>query len=187
MTLFENFVVTTIIAGLVGVLFGLWRDKRFAEFKNDIEQRAFEHRTRFLSLHEKRAEIIAQLYQKITLAQRLIKHASFPLPIPFDDDKRHREAFQAYLDFEYFSDENRIYFTKKQCEILDALEKLTGLGALSTRAHQGDLTDESKKYAKVQLKEALEGIPPLQESLEDTFRELLGIELEENRELTPAQ
>lgn len=194
MTLLENFFYTTIIATAIGAIFGLFRDKRFADYKADLERRDFEHRTRFSKLHERRAEIIAELYQRMVNTHRLIRYESFPIPTFVDEDGEEIKgepidrAFQAYIDFDYFFDENRIYFTKEQCTMLDGLSRLMSKGSMATRPRQKYITDpEVIEFVNTQLKEALTEIPQVLESLEDTFRKLLGIELDEKKDLTPSE
>ena len=181
---FETFIASTLVAALIGTGFGFWSDKKLSSFKDTLQRRLFEHQTRFASLHEKRAQIIAKLYKQIINTNRLIKNASLPLPTFIDaqgaeeKDTRGDIAFNAYIEFLYFFNENRIYFTKKQCEMLDGLSGLMATGSMATLPFQKDiLDDETREFVKTRLKDALTDIPPVLESLEDTFRELLGIEL----------
>jgi Na+-translocating ferredoxin:NAD+ oxidoreductase RnfG subunit len=67
-------IVSALVNGLIVggiILFFEYRIKqRFAEFEKSLEKEAFEHETRFTKLHEKRAEVIAELYKYLVRLQR---------------------------------------------------------------------------------------------------------------------
>lgn len=121
---------TTIIvsiggsAALFGALAWLTRsiivhflDKDVERFKNALQLKAIEHQVRFNSLHIKRAEIIAELYQRLEVANTAING------IKSSEDKNFSEKDKAMSDTAVLScieairffRQNELYFDEELC------------------------------------------------------------------------
>lgn len=125
-------VIATLVSALVSVVIGWLRDRNLAQFKDDLRNEAFKRETKFVNLHEKRAEMIADIYRLLAIAQDNVERAILPLPVT--PDKRGDSAFKAFWELKQSFNQNRIFFSSSQCTKLDELLKLIGVRWLT--AHQ---------------------------------------------------
>jgi len=81
-------------------------DQKLEELRNSFRMRAFEHETRFLRLHEKRAEILAELYKKLVEAASAARVFVVPINLGTDeenDKQRYKVAMEKITFFyDYF-------------------------------------------------------------------------------------
>ena len=70
-------------------------------FKASLEQAAFEHQVRFSHLHERRAEVIAELYAKLReLYEAILIFAHLAQMAGESNEKNAERAFQALQQFD---------------------------------------------------------------------------------------
>src|SRR6266404_4781240 len=98
-------------------------DMAIETLKSDLELKTIEHQVRFSKLHERRAEVIAELYGYFVEA--LWSAESFLTPMEWAGEpnkaEKHREAMNELVRLYRFFDKNRIYLPPEICA---ALEKL---------------------------------------------------------------
>jgi len=153
------------------------------KLKNSLQMVAVEHQVRFSKLHEKRAEVIADLYTRLVDAERTGDH--FVKVGVWDDDKR-REAYatteQSLVDLYFFVEKNRIYLPESVCDLLTNFVLAVRSNAISMHfyAHiepttiNQTLIEERAKVLK-QVLESVQGqIPAARKALESEFRTILG-------------
>ena len=91
--------------------------------KSDLELKAIEHQVRFSKLHERRAEVIAELYGY--LVEALWAAESFLSPIEWagepKKEEKHVSAMNKLLDLYRYFDKNRIYLPPEICASLEKL------------------------------------------------------------------
>ena len=140
MSIIEVLVTSTLVSGLVAGLIGLWRDRNMEQFKNELRAEAFEHETRFASLHGRRADVVGELYRLMVVAQERIEAAAQPKLIvptivgePEARDTLGDQAYQAYQEFETYRDLNRLYLTKDQTVMTDEIVTMMRSAALAAR------------------------------------------------------
>ena len=92
--------------------------------KHELQIVAVEHQIRFSKLHEKRAEVIAELYGLLVKLHRAT--SSFVHPIEFKGEPTKREkyeiAWKTMGEFNQFLDEHRIYLPESICKQLEKFE-----------------------------------------------------------------
>jgi hypothetical protein len=91
------------------------------QLKHSLEVLAAEHQVRFSKLHEKRADVIAELYK--LLVEAFWAAQSFVSPMEFGGEKskpeKHQEAITKLREFFTFFGTHRIYLPESICKLLD--------------------------------------------------------------------
>lgn len=172
------------IAWLIRKLFesGLQRD--LERFKSELESKRFEHQTRFSLIHQKRAEVLSNLYSRLARAKSLLGDlvAIFQPGGQLLPEKKKKTADSLNDASSYFF-EHRIFLNKTTAiqveEVLSAMREAfvafdtSQLENVEYRPDSTGLWMES--YNNVRDK-----ISPLLSELEMEFRKTLGF-IEENR------
>ena len=106
-----------------------WLARSLEKFKVDLQLAAFEHETKFTGFHEKRAEVIAELYKRLVQLQisvsalvSTVEETKECESSPFEPN--YKKAFQSVLPFKQYFEENRLYLAKDLC---DRLEEFWGV------------------------------------------------------------
>ena len=157
------------------------------QLKNSLQIRAIEHQIRFSKMHERQAEIIAEIYRMLVVA--ISEAESFLSPISFNGEatkqEKHVKARQKLGElFQYYSVE-KIYVPSSLCnaleKIMQDIQKYISAFGVWTSYEEFELTDESqqKKFeAWQQGYEAIQKLlPAVKASLENEFRKILGSEI----------
>ena len=159
-------------------------DIEIERWKSSLQIVAIEHQVRFTKLHEKRAEIIADLYKRLI---DLHRHAEFFVvtrennPDPAKDEE-FRKLQQEMADFRKFYEQHQIYLPLGLCTALEGLVgQITGnvwaagiFGRIqypNERVLQQSEDAFTKGYAAFEEK-----IPAARKALESEFRKILGVE-----------
>jgi len=190
-----NFAFTSALVGALAFvgrsLIGRWLDRDLENYKAklqatnatelerlraDLELIAFEHETRFAKLHEKRAEVIAELYKRLVRAMNSIRYMAEatqdPEKQPFKeqltkDGAKHGSEFWTYFD------EHRIYFNRDLCEKLDKIRVEFEMVYIWDLTSGGP--DDIKTWIKIWDKMHIR-IPEIRKDIENTFRKMLGVD-----------
>src|SRR6266498_2439015 len=90
--------------------------------KGSLQILATEHQVRFTKLHEKRAEIIADLYKKLVTLHRsgeffVITRENNPDP---SKDKEFRELQERMSEFQQFYEQHQIYLPLHVCNSFES-------------------------------------------------------------------
>jgi hypothetical protein len=165
--------------------------REIAHLKSSLELVAFEHQTRFSVLHEKRAEIIANLYGKIV---DLYKAANFVRLFQSMNDSEKEKKCKLLLDtFDSSRDffgKHRIYFDKDCCaKIVSFMDKLSiAFGTLASfvEGREAIKLDDDQEYEEWDkaMRIMEQEIPVVKNALEESFRELLGVLQTSNKSFT---
>jgi hypothetical protein len=91
--------------------------------RHALELAAMEHRVRFTGFHERRAEVIAELYTKLVEASWAMGY--FVSPIDYQSDPPKEEKYVAAMNataeaFRFF-DRNRLFLSARAAALVDAL------------------------------------------------------------------
>lgn len=190
MSIIEVLVTSTLVSGLVAALvatlLGLWRDKNLEKFKDDLRAGRFRFETKFASWHEQRAEVVAELYQRIVVALGQIDRASLTVkPIPKTDrqtllgDTLGGRVYKASSEVNVYFKLNHLYFTKDQIGTLDKITMRLNVAAwVVTLLQFEDLTEKFVAERREELDQGIEELRELREILEESFKDALGAELE---------
>lgn len=178
-------------------------DRRFKAFEKELEIKSREYQagldtdleshkaklniehTQYLKLHERRLEIMVEIYKKIAeLDRTMYIMTAIMKPIPPGKDINEMEQEQinaandAYQNFKTFYQDNKIFFNEETCKLLDTLQTMywDSLWDGTVRQRIGS-TDFKFNYenAKKASDTVREHIPPVRQNLEKEFRTILGV------------
>lgn len=152
--------------------------------RHDLEKATIEHQVRFSKLHEKRAEVIAELYG--FLVQAYWDISSFASHTEWQGEPRKQEKYAAAMNssasFFRFFDKHRIYIPEPLCNQVDEFAqamrgKAIGFGVYVSQ-EDGALPDhvlQQKREAWVDAwKYFEEEAPNARAALENELRAILG-------------
>ena len=169
-----------VIAALTYLLRSIWGQmlsRDLEKFKTDLRTAAFEQETRFARLHERRAEVIAELYKR--LARMNQRFESYLSPLQVGDEDAHsekgKEAATCANDFFDYFNESRIYLDGPLCA------EIAELGVKVRHAWVDFAVPPDQRRGKRWLdvwNKFGQDIPPLRQSIERRFRDMLGVERE---------
>ena len=192
-------VIGTLILGLVWLLcrealkrvldkdverFKRELDKDVERFKTELQKAVFEHQVRFSSLHEKQAEVVAQVYASLVQVDRDV--LEYVKQFTYTTDPTHEQkiaaveaSYKAFRDCFY---PRQIYLPKATRERVKALaNKLAGVANKMTQGLKyGKLPSSAEGEPPKDLRgEAWDDfgrqIPQLLTALEDDFERLIGL------------
>ena len=134
------------------------------------------HQTRFVRLHETRAEIIAELYKRLVKAEDAIY--TLLGDVQPAGQKEREELFQSTGELTsglvQFFQEHRIYFDEELCARLEAL----ALNLQQAWLHGSPyvtVSPERREQTQNRLNEIAKVIPLVRDGIEARFREMLGV------------
>jgi hypothetical protein len=121
--LWRNAALLLVIAFLGRSLVGNFLTKDIEKFKGDLQVAAIEHQIRFSKLHEKRAQVLADLYKLLVVATWETESFASPMEFSGEPDKgqKFRQALEAITAYFRFFDQHRIYLPEELCTSLQAL------------------------------------------------------------------
>lgn len=159
-------------------------DATIEHLKTELQLRTIEHQVRFSRLHEKRAEVIAELYGY--LVEALWEAESFLSPIEWAGEptkkEKHNQAMNKLVELYRYFDKHRIYLPPEVCASLEALfldvrSQVIKFGVW-VRYEDHELSGDSytkKSDAWDSGWDTIKNqVPVARESLENEFRSLLG-------------
>ncbi len=161
-------------------------DKSIEQLKNSLQMTALEHEVRFSKLHERRAEVIEELYGRLVALQKDAQH--FAIGEGYTPDKQKQDAAylmieSAIFDLSDFIELRRIYLPEQFCAsskiFLEAIRKHTiavwvnGSVGYDPMPH---VLEERRVVFKEAYRACEQDIPALRSLLEYEFRKLLDPE-----------
>lgn len=183
-----NFLLNAVISGIV--IFAArsiilhWIDKNITAYKSELQSIAFERQVRFTKLHEKRAEIISELYAQLDDTHRDLR--SFLNPVQWGSDvtvnKKERVAEESANKLIRHYRRNKIFLPLDVCDLIEAIIKDIHAAwniyevyvkiPSTTSPNAG--ADSNKWFESFKIVE--NKIPPVKQKLEGELRRLLGDE-----------
>ena len=156
--------------------------KDIEKFKADLQLSAVEHQVRFSKLYERRAEILAELYELLVKATWETSRFTSLMQWEDDPDKKeqYRTAMNAIAAYFRFLDQNRIWLPSDICEPLEEFAKALRKPTieLDTYLSIENPTAQTLQDLRNAWKEAWElvenDIPKLRKAIEERFRSILG-------------
>jgi len=149
-------------------------DSTIERLKNELQIATIEHQIRFSRLHEKRGEVIAELYKKLVEAIDCTEIFSATA-----DMEKFPKTFRKIKEFTQFFDKHRIYFPESIClqleDIGDKIRSPTiGLGVFSSMEQPNPkIVHEQFKAWKSAWKSIKEQVPSARKEIENEFRKIL--------------
>jgi hypothetical protein len=160
-------------------------DAEIERLKNSLQMAALEHGVRFSKLHERRAEVIAELYKRFVVALQIAER--FVLSGAHRDQPERQEEFTATVNglFEFYQylETNRIYLPGGTCVLLDKFvqvvrEPLNAFGVYGSIKNPNQQTLKEEYDVLIKALDAFykdDGIPAIRKDLEAEFRAILGV------------
>lgn len=161
---------------------------RVESYKSDLEKITLEHSVRFSSLHSKRAEIIAEIYELLSdvenqarlLATPIMENGELPRNITYQST-----ASLYYRLYEKYN-KTRIYFPEDICQLIDkfltqsrkpiSFYKVAGqVSSQDPEGKQKALQDDLQKKFMEVWEEVEENVPKARIAIETEFRKILGV------------
>ena len=99
------------------------RDMELEELRAALNIETVTHEVKFLKLHNRRAEIIEELFKKLVVFEDAA--SCFMVEVDMHDIKelqiKANEFIDIYFDFQEYFKKNEIYFSKKLCGLISGL------------------------------------------------------------------
>lgn len=159
-------------------------DAAIEHLKNELQLKTIEHQVRFSRLHDKRADVIAELYG--FFVEALWEAESFLSPMEWAGEptkkEKHLAAMNKLTDLYRYFDKHRIYLPVELCSsleelIIDVRALVINFGVYFDFPDDGlnNPTQQEKRNAwRAGWKAIKNQIPLARQSLENEFRSLLG-------------
>jgi hypothetical protein len=156
-------------------------DAELARLKSELQIMSQEHQIRFAKLHERRAEIIAELFKR--LQEMEWEAHCFALISPRDQEAR-AKARQVGFELYRFIELNRLYFPMTVCAQLENVVGKLRRVVSHVGAYWTDVEHASPDFATQQNEVMLAActaletdIPAAMNLLAQEFRAILGVEI----------
>lgn len=152
------------------------------KFKAELARSAYEHQITFGKLHEKRAEIIADLYAKIVDLQDSVEvFVRNVLGVTSDKNKENlRIIWRAADSFKECYRKNKIFFSEDMCGLIEDLNNnlSSPVSELSMHLEMVENNDQLKPvyqaWEKAEQKIA-DTVSIIRREIESEFRKVLGV------------
>jgi hypothetical protein len=153
------------------------------ELKNELRRKSFENEIMFERLHQKRANIIADLYSKLVISVQSVE--SFLAPFEYSGaptkNEKYKKTVNDLINFINFFERNRIYFSENLCILIDDFIHKTKDPTFEFASYlnlaEADAEDRKEKlkvWSKT-WKSVDSIIKPAKEIIEKEFRSILGV------------
>ena len=149
-------------------------------FKSETEASLRERLIRFEKLHAKQAEVVAELYRRLSKAKRAVEeYVSIAQGPEAYEDKKIVPVINAFEALQTFFDESRIYLTTETATKVDVFVLTMTKQARSFQLNvvrRVDLTNRDENWGNWKKINdfVLEQAPKLFDQLENDFRRMLG-------------
>ena len=174
-------ILLAIVAWVVRSIINHYLTKDVEKYRDALKAESF----RFSRLHEKRGEVIAQLYanlDELVKAVYSFVHLAEWAGEPSKDEKR-KIAGEALKKFQDHFDKNRIYFSETLCYKIDNFvrEFTQPAAKYAIYLKMSEDTDGSVRKEKDEAwfsayNKMEKDVPETKKAIENEFRSLLGVE-----------
>ncbi len=153
-------------------------ETQLERFKVDLQLSRFEHETRFAKLHERRAEVIAELYKRLVHVQKTFEEMVVQIESVGESKRAEilKTAQQNADAFLTYFDENQIYLDDYLCmkmrnfsSMLREVYAQTFVAQTAGADRLFKLTAQQDTWRKIRVE-----IPELRKDIERGFRKMLG-------------
>ena len=159
--------------------------KELEQFKRELDGVLSERQTRFSLMHQKSAEVIAELYGRTPAAEDSIKRMTAPMRMESLDqevekkrrDDQQTEAAKAYESLQDYFDRHRIFLSEqaeRRCEELLTHMRQAFFDFQYSRGVYTQGQRDNKKWIEAWERVTKE-VPPLRAELAKDFRRILGV------------
>lgn len=172
-------ILTAGAVWIFKILIGHLFSKDLEKFKANLEKEIAIHRIRYEKMHSERAEVIKELYKKMSKVHRSFGSFMSPLQLTGEptEEEKGKLAAQHANEFTEYYEENRIFIEEDLAEDIDQLSKTLRSAWLKFRTSRAvkNESNEHIKYWDDAWKIIDEEVPKLKKEIEKKFRKILGI------------
>jgi len=166
------------LAWILKSLFSRGLQRELERYKRDLDARQFEHQTRFTLIHQKRAEVISELYARLAHAKaRLGELVAIFQPGGQSLIDKRKVTAEAFNDANSYFHERRIFLPEEIAENVDAvLEAMRDAFIEFDTAQMGneEYKPDSTGLWKESFYKVRDKLPPLMKTMEKQFRIEIG-------------
>lgn len=187
-------LTSSVVAAAVSVLLNWAQNRSLERYKAEIRLTTFQSETRFAKLHERRAEALAELYRRLAQAKEAVKTDGVP-PHPAatedmeEEEKAEREISRLRSGIDALSrvrdyyQENRLFFSQDQCEMMDEILFFVEAAWISIQDTRllGEQEDQPLKGLRHGNTLLHQRVDPLMDNLDSSFKDVLGFTLSDQR------
>jgi hypothetical protein len=171
-------LVIAVLGYLIRTLLQNGINRELERFKSELEIQRFQFETRFSIIHERRAEILGEIYSRVDVAQRALSDLTSPLQL-YDGRAAAQKKQAAQLagkEMSSYYSSKKIYLDEDLCSQLDEMVGLMhdAWVAFDTAQSNDPIQPNDKSLQAVAWKTVSQKLPPLKTALEKRFREELG-------------
>ena len=176
--LIKEFSLFTVAAGAIAWLVQRIAvrvfDRDLEKFKADLSKVAFEHQVVFQKLHEKRADVIGELYSLMVKSEWATNTYVniYEKPGEKSRPEKAKDAWDALRELYRYFDLHRLYLPENVCSLIDkyieALWEPTRALSLSEAIDD----DSGKKWSESYLK-TKNDLPPMKKAVEEEYRKII--------------
>jgi hypothetical protein len=157
-------------------------DAQMEHLKTSLQMTALEHQVRFSKLHEKQAEVIAEVYSQVVIVSRnATRFIMTSEGSPIEELRANYKATTTDIDkLIVMIDTRRIYIPANACELLDKFSRAMGRTVFSAgapaRFNSQDPRVQQANYDALTkaMNVAASDFPIILSELEQEFRRILG-------------
>lgn len=166
-------------------------DKDFEDYRNKLEIHKLEGQFQFTKLHEKRGEVVQELFGLLLELHSDAVKLTQPLKfakVNFDEEENERalNVNNSFNEYNKFLSKNRIYFEKElEKKLFDVQERyriiMFDYGEKDFLKRMGTPNSElgeSHKKATLAWEKVTKEVPPILDELGDEFRKIIGVKVE---------
>lgn len=143
--------------------------------RSSLQKSAFEHQTRFSWYHQRKAELIANVYSLLNEVTDHVRHMVSPVQFGDEDSKlaHRKQTITVFnnLAREYWG--KKIFLEKDICAKIEAILKAIN-GAITDFETSQDPQSKDVKLWGAAYKQMDKEVPPLLSELEESFRLMLS-------------
>lgn len=161
---------------------------RIESYKANLEKIATEHSIRFSSLHSKRAEIIAEIYELLSDVENHSRLLATPIREQSEPPREITYQNTATLIYKLHAKYNktRIYFPQEICDLMDKFIKQSKsplnfyqiaiqVSKQDPKEQQTELQNDLREKFMAIWEEVETNVPIARKAIEQEFRKILGV------------
>jgi hypothetical protein len=168
-----------VLALLSRSLLKSFLDKDLEKFKNELATQQFMFQKRFSLIHEKKAEVLGELYARLDRTERALVDLTSRFQLNDGRTQKDKKAETSAIgkEFSDYYSTKKIYLDESLCNKIEEIQKILHEAwiAFDTSQDGSGYKDDTTglwKYSEAMVKEKF---PPLKKQLEEQFRKELGI------------
>lgn len=192
-SILQYLILPATIVGIISYfgkeIFNNYLNKKLELYKTDLDKAYYEHQIKFSKLHEKRAEILHELYKKLTDAEISIKYLMSPIRFgKIDEEKLETETKEKLRSFINYFSYNEIFFSNDTCKKIESMIELiqtiwgnfelNKMNLENIKEFPDDSVSErlELRERRKEIRKILEkNVPDVVHSLKEEFREIIGV------------